>query len=78
MLAHHDSEDPDEPHLRTTMSGGFKLIVNLLSLVGTFNRRSTFVDTVPLVAVAGDRRKQAGIILGVGVNAPTIGRVRTR
>lgn len=37
VLAHHDSEDPDIPHLRTAVLGGSKLIVNLLSLVGTLN-----------------------------------------
>lgn len=37
--AHRDSEDPDKPHLCTV---GF--IVNLLSLVGTLNCLSEFVE----------------------------------
>ena len=78
VLAHHNSEDPDEPHLRTAVSGGFKLIINLLSLVGMLDCRSPFIDLVPLVAVAGDGRKQARVVLGIGVDPPTIGRVRTR
>lgn len=78
MLAHHDSEDSDEPHFRTAMFGGFKPIVDFLSLVGTFDGRSTFVDILPFIAVASDGWKQARIVLRVSVNAPTIGRVRTR
>jgi len=78
VLTHHDSKNPDQPHLRTAVSGGFEFIVNFLSLVGTFHGCSTLVDAEPLVAITSDRWKQTRIVLGIGVDAPSVGRIRTR
>ena len=78
MLTHHDSEDPGKPHFRATMSGRLKTVVDFFPLVGALYRRSTFVSFFPSLAVASDGWKQARIVLGVGVHASAIGRVRAR
>ena len=78
VLAHHDPEDSDQPHFRAAMLPGFELVVDLLPLVGTLDRRSVFVDPVPRLTVSGNGRKQARIVVGIRVHAPAVGRVRTR
>jgi hypothetical protein len=78
MLAHHDAEEANQPLFCTAMFASFQPVINFLSLDGTLQGRSTFVDIIPLVAVAGDRQKQARIVLGVRVHAATVGRIRAR
>lgn len=77
MLAHHDAKESDLPHFCTAVPAGFQLVVDLLSFVGALHGRSSFVDVVPFLTVAGDRRKQTRVMLRVRVHATTVGRVRT-
>lgn len=78
MLAHHDAEEASQPQFRAAMSANLQFVVDLLSLVGAFYCRSTFVDLFPLLTVTSDSRKQARIVLGIRIHASTIRRVRAR
>ena len=44
---------------------------------GSFNKHSVFVEVIPMICVSGNARTVSEILLGIGVNAFTIRRIRT-
>src|SRR5665647_2434840 len=54
------------------MATSFKLVINLFSLVGTFNRSTTLVNEIPLLRASNGFRKQAKIIYTVRVVSASV------
>ena len=72
VLAHGNAIDADSPHHGTAMLGSFEEKILFRSLVATLTGGCAFVDVRPLVTVASDGWEQAGIILGVCMNASSV------
>lgn len=78
VLTHHDAKDANEPHHRTAVLACFYLVVDRLPLVGALYGCSSFVDPFPCLSIARDRRKESGIILGIGAYASPVCGCRAR
>ena len=77
MLATGSQDDAEEPALPASGFGLKQVKVVLFAFDGAFGTRAGITMAMEKVAVSRDEGMKAVILLGIGIDDPTIGRART-
>ena len=72
MLADHNAVESHVPHHCRAVPPGFKFVIDLLTLVGTLDRRATFVNEFPFFRIARRFSEKSGIVLGFRIKRTTV------
>ena len=75
MLTHRGEHDTEEPAVAASGAGLAEMEVVFLAFDRSFSARAGIFVKIPEQATSGDRRVKAIVLLGVGVDDATIGRV---
>lgn len=67
VLAHHDAVNAYVPHLSRAVTTRFQLVINLLSLIGSLDTRTSLVNEFPIFRIPRCFRKQSGVVFTAGM-----------
>lgn len=73
MLSHGRQNDPEEPTVSASGLGLEQVKIVLFTFDRAFSTGAGIAVTLPEIAVSGDQGMEAVVVLGIGIDDPTVG-----